>query len=100
MVGMPEHALTRAGTPYETGIARYREIARGQILGDDSGMLKLIFHAETRKLLGAHAIGTGVKSRPIVTPSKAACQRPFLLPGRVLGDDRRGQDRRDTTRLL
>ncbi|MGD9536041.1 MAG: Si-specific NAD(P)(+) transhydrogenase [Alphaproteobacteria bacterium] len=59
MVGEPEHALTRQGVPYETGIARYREIARGQILGDDSGMLKLIFHAETRKLLGVHAIGTG-----------------------------------------
>jgi NAD(P) transhydrogenase len=44
---------------YEVGIARYREIARGQILGDDSGMLKLLFHRETRKLLGVHAIGTG-----------------------------------------
>ena len=59
MVGQNEHVLTRQGVPYETGVARYREIARGQILGDDSGMLKLIFHAETRKLLGVHAIGTG-----------------------------------------
>jgi NAD(P) transhydrogenase len=59
MAGEPEHALTSQGVPYETGIARYREIARGQILGDDSGMLKLIFHAETRRLLGVHAIGTG-----------------------------------------
>lgn len=59
MVGQNEHVLTRQGVPYETGVARYREIARGHILGDDSGMLKLIFHAETRKLLGVHAIGTG-----------------------------------------
>jgi len=59
MVGEPEHALTARQVPYETGIARYREIARGQILGDDSGMLKLIFHAETHKLLGVHVIGTG-----------------------------------------
>ena len=59
MVGEPEHELTHRKVPYETGVARYREIARGQILGDDSGMLKLIFHAETQRLLGVHVIGTG-----------------------------------------
>jgi NAD(P) transhydrogenase len=59
MVGAPEHELTQAKTPYETGVARYREIARGQILGDDSGLLKMLFHAETRQLLGIHIIGTG-----------------------------------------
>jgi len=59
MVGETERALTQAKVPYETGIARYREIARGQILGDDTGMLKLIFHAESHKLLGVHIIGTG-----------------------------------------
>ena len=59
MVGAPEHDLTRRRVPYETGVARYREIARGQILGDDSGLLKLLFHRETRRLLGVHAIGTG-----------------------------------------
>jgi NAD(P) transhydrogenase len=58
MVGEPEHALTRAKVPYETGVARYREIARGQIVGDDSGLLKMLFHRETRRLLGVHAIGT------------------------------------------
>ncbi len=58
MVGRPEHELTADRIPYETGIARYREIARGQILGDDSGLLKLIFHREDRRLLGVHAIGT------------------------------------------
>jgi NAD(P) transhydrogenase len=44
--------------PSETGVARYREIARGQILGDLNGMLKLIFHLDTRKILGIWALGT------------------------------------------
>lgn len=59
MVGQPEHALTKAKVPYEVGIARYREIARGQILGDDSGFFKMLFHREDRRLLGVHIIGTG-----------------------------------------
>ncbi len=59
MVGPPEHDLTGRRIPYEMGVARYREIARGQILGDDSGLVKLLFHRESRQLLAAHAIGTG-----------------------------------------
>jgi NAD(P) transhydrogenase len=59
MVGAPEHELTAQRIPYETGVARYREIARGQILGDDSGMFKMLFHREDRRLLGIHCIGTG-----------------------------------------
>ena len=59
MVGAPEHELTEGRVPYETGVARYREIARGQILGDDSGMFKMLFHREDRRLLGVHCIGTG-----------------------------------------
>jgi NAD(P) transhydrogenase len=59
MVGAPEHELTAGRVPYETGVARYREIARGQILGDDSGMFKMLFHREDRRLLGIHCIGTG-----------------------------------------
>jgi NAD(P) transhydrogenase len=59
MAGPPEHELTEQHVPYETGVARYREIARGQILGDDSGLVKLLFHREDRRLLGVHAIGTG-----------------------------------------
>jgi NAD(P) transhydrogenase len=58
-VGRNEEELTEAGVPYEVGKAQYREIARGQILGDSSGILKLIFHIETRKLLGVHIIGEG-----------------------------------------
>lgn len=59
MVGATEQELTDRKVPYETGVARYREIARGQILGDDSGLVKLLFHRESRLLLGVHAIGTG-----------------------------------------
>jgi len=59
MAGAPEHVLTEKKIPYETGVARYREIARGQILGDESGLVKLLFHREDRRLLGVHAIGTG-----------------------------------------
>src|SRR5438128_10654477 len=59
MVGAPEHELTERKVPYETGVARYREIARGQILGDDSGLFKMLFHREDRRLLGVHVIGTG-----------------------------------------
>jgi len=58
MVGATEQELTAAKVPYEIGIARYREIARGQILGDDSGLFKMLFHREDQRLLGAHAIGT------------------------------------------
>ena len=59
MVGAPEHELTAQKVPYEVGQARYREIARGQILGDDSGFFKMLFHRETRSLLGVHILGTG-----------------------------------------
>ena len=59
MVGATEQELTTKKIPYETGLARYREIARGQIMGDDSGLLKLLFHRETRRLLGVHVIGSG-----------------------------------------
>jgi NAD(P) transhydrogenase len=59
MVGKTEEELTAAGVPYETGRAAYKEVARGQILGDVTGLLKLIFHLETRAILGVHIIGEG-----------------------------------------
>jgi NAD(P) transhydrogenase len=58
MVGKTEEELEALKIKYVIGMARYREIARGQILGDDSGMLKMLFACEDRKLLGVHAIGT------------------------------------------
>lgn len=59
MVGWTEAALTREGIPFESGVAHYREIARGQMLGDEVGMLKLLIHQESHAILGVHAIGTG-----------------------------------------
>jgi len=58
MVGKSEGELTEAGVAYEVGLARYREIARGVMVGDHSGLLKLLFHRETRQILGVHIIGT------------------------------------------
>jgi NAD(P) transhydrogenase len=58
-VGRTEPELTSAGVPYEVGISRYRELARGQILGETHGLLKLLVSAEDRTLLGVHAIGRG-----------------------------------------
>lgn len=59
MVGKTEEQLTEAGIPYEAGIAQYKELARGQLLGDDVGMLKLLIHQDDHTILGVHAIGTG-----------------------------------------
>lgn len=59
IVGKTEQELSEEGVPYEIGIARYREIVKGQIMGDETGMLKLIFHQKTGRLLGVHIIGDG-----------------------------------------
>ncbi|HTS75473.1 MAG TPA: Si-specific NAD(P)(+) transhydrogenase [Bryobacteraceae bacterium] len=58
-IGKTEEQLTDEDVPYEVGVAYYREIARGQIRGDTTGRLKIIFHRETRELLGVHIIGEG-----------------------------------------
>ena len=57
MVGKTELALTQEKIPFEVGIAKYEELAKAQIVGDQTGMLKVIFHPGSRKLLGIHAIG-------------------------------------------
>jgi NAD(P) transhydrogenase len=59
MVGWTEERLTAQGIPYAAGIAQYKEIARGQLLGDEIGMLKLLIHQESHSILGVHIIGTG-----------------------------------------
>ena len=56
-IGKNEEQLTSEDVPYEVGMAYYRETARGQILGDTTGRLKLIFHRDTRAVLGVHIIG-------------------------------------------
>ena len=58
-VGLSEEQVRAAGTPYECGIARFRETSRGHIMGVESGFLKLIFALDTRRLLGAHIVGEG-----------------------------------------
>ncbi len=58
-VGATEEELTRDKVPYEVGSATYREIARGQIVGNTTGRLKLLFHRESLKLLGVHILGEG-----------------------------------------
>ena len=57
MVGQTEEQLTKENINYEVGLARYAELAKGQMLGDDQGLLKLVFDPDSLKLLGVHAIG-------------------------------------------
>jgi NAD(P) transhydrogenase len=57
MVGQTEEKLTAAKVPYEVGISKYAELAKSMMLGDETGMLKLLFDRNTRKLLGVHIIG-------------------------------------------
>jgi NAD(P) transhydrogenase len=58
-IGRTEDELTEARIPFEVGISRYRELARGQIIGDSYGVLKLLVSPEDRTLLGVHVFGTG-----------------------------------------
>ncbi|SEG82018.1 NAD(P) transhydrogenase [Actinacidiphila yanglinensis] len=58
-IGRTEDQLTDASVPFEVGVSRYRELARGQIIGDAHGMLKLLVSPADRKLLGVHCFGTG-----------------------------------------
>jgi NAD(P) transhydrogenase len=57
MVGKTEEELTKEKVPYEVGIAKYSELAKSMMLGDENGMLKLLFNRNSRQLLGVHAIG-------------------------------------------
>ncbi|MBJ7462832.1 MAG: Si-specific NAD(P)(+) transhydrogenase [Mycolicibacterium sp.] len=57
-VGATEVELTKESVPYEVGVSRYRELARGQIAGDSHGMLKLLVSTEDLRLLGVHIFGT------------------------------------------
>jgi NAD(P) transhydrogenase len=58
MVGRTEEDLTHAGVPYVVGAARYREVARGEIAGDEHGLLKLLVNADSRRLEGVHIVGS------------------------------------------
>jgi NAD(P) transhydrogenase len=58
-IGRTEDQLTKENVPFEVGVSRYRELARGQIIGDSYGVLKLLVSMEDRTLLGVHVFGTG-----------------------------------------
>ncbi len=57
MVGRNELQLTAARIPYEVGVASFDEVAKAQISGDSTGLLKIIFHAHSRQILGIHILG-------------------------------------------
>src|ERR1700690_2038906 len=57
MVGATEEELTKKKAPYESGLARYSELAKGQMLGDEQGLVKILFDPDSLKLLGVHIIG-------------------------------------------
>jgi len=74
MVGRTEEELTEAAVPYVTGVARWSELARGLISGDEDGMLKLVVSPEDRSLLGVHVLGTGAAD--LVHVGQALLGRP------------------------
>ncbi|MDQ3812646.1 MAG: Si-specific NAD(P)(+) transhydrogenase [Armatimonadota bacterium] len=57
MIGKTEENCLEEGIDYEVGRAYYRNNARGQIMGDTAGMLKIVFNPQNRKLMGIHIIG-------------------------------------------
>ncbi len=57
-IGLTEHELTAKKIPYEVGHAFFRHLARAQITGRTTGMLKILFHRETLELLGIHCFGS------------------------------------------
>jgi NAD(P) transhydrogenase len=77
MVGRTEEELTEASVPYVTGVARWNELARGLISGDEDGMLKILVSTEDRSLLGVHVLGTGAGD--LVHVGQALLLRPAAL---------------------
>jgi NAD(P) transhydrogenase len=57
MVGATEQRLAAERIPHDVGMARFAELARAQMMGVDSGLLKVLFHRDTHRILGVHAIG-------------------------------------------
>ena len=82
-VGATEHALAAAGRPCVVGRASYDHLAKGEMLGDRTGFLKLLFHPETRKLLGAGMVGTDATE--VIHLAKALVERGAVLDD-VLSD--------------
>ncbi|QNP74559.1 Si-specific NAD(P)(+) transhydrogenase [Streptomyces roseirectus] len=72
-VGRTEDRLTEERVPFEVGVARYRELARGQIIGDAHGMLKLLVSPDDRRLLGVHCFGSGATELIHIGQSVMGC---------------------------
>ena len=72
-VGRTEEQLTRDNVPFEVGVSRYRELARGQIIGDSYGVLKLLVSLDDHKLLGVHCFGTGATELIHIGQSVMGC---------------------------
>ena len=92
-VGKTERELTEAPIPYEVGIAHYRELARGQILGESHGLVKLLVSPDDRTLLGVHAFGAGATEVVHIGQAVMGARRHDRLPRRhrlQLPDARRG----------
>ena len=81
MVGPTEQDLMRDQVPYEVGMARYQEIARGKLIGDEIGLLKRLFHKQTRQLLGVHGIGEGATE--LIHIGQAVMIQPRHLQNRL-----------------
>jgi NAD(P) transhydrogenase len=73
-VGATEVELTAESVPYEVGVSRYRELARGQIAGDSYGMLKLLVSTEDLRLLGVHIFGTNATEMVHIGQAVMGCQ--------------------------
>ncbi len=58
MIGSTERELTEARIRYEVGVGRFEDLAKGQMVGDDAGFLKVLFDPDTLRILGVHIIGT------------------------------------------
>jgi NAD(P) transhydrogenase len=71
--GLTEAELTDRAVPYEVGTSRYRELARGAIVGDSYGMLKMLVSTEDRTLLGVHVFGTGATDLVHIGQAIMAC---------------------------
>jgi len=73
-LGATEVELTKDAIPYEVGVARYRELARGQIAGDSYGMLKLLVSTEDLKLLGVHIFGSNATEMVHIGQAVMGCE--------------------------
>src|SRR5260370_17924089 len=76
-VGRTEEQLTHDNVPFEVGVSRYRELARGQIIGDSYGGLKLLLSLATHTLLGVHVFGPGATELIPIAQALISCRPPF-----------------------